>query len=200
MVYGFHAKEVEGGGAAANFDHARVENVPRIAATLASLLLIVSSIGVNIARYPIVSQMVGGLDHPSSPVAKADSPGEVAPAPQQPAKKAITAAKPAVPAEHRRSKKMPQASVSPTAKAPIAAATVVDVSPAAAATPAPMGRILDVGPLVPVVQAGQPAEPARIAQVDDEVRRLPAVDPVVPATQPMAGEGPRQSYLMTATP
>ena len=37
-------------------------SVPRFAALLASLLLIAGSIGVNIARYPVVWEMVDGLE------------------------------------------------------------------------------------------------------------------------------------------
>ena len=49
--------------------------MPRLAATLASLLLIASSIGVNIARYPSVGRP---LDPPSAGTVEAASPPQTA--------------------------------------------------------------------------------------------------------------------------
>jgi hypothetical protein len=187
-----------------------VDIVPRIAATLASLLLIVCSIGVNIARYPIVSQMVSGLDSPSTPVASAEPPAAAEPAPQPPVKLTPPMAKPAAeaspaPAANRPSpaaKKSRTPPLSQPAKSAAKPARVPTAVTASIENPMPVGRILDVRPLVPVVPAAETGEPARLARVDqagDEVRRLPTLDMVVPGPSPSPYDE-RQPYLMTATP
>ena len=216
----------------------RMDDVPRIAATLASLLLIVGSIGVNIARYPVVWQTVNGLDgtgpaadlgsapasveHPPAPPAAAASQPAVAAKPAPPApppappKKDAKPAPPASPPAAAKPIPPPKPAPPAIAKAVPPAATVVPEkkpevasssaspakpppattapaqgdspksSPAAVAKPSndsdrsePIGHILGVRPLVPVVFSGASAPS------EGEVRRLPPVDHV--AAPPSAG-------------
>jgi len=64
--------------------------MPRIAATLAGLMLMTVSIGVNIARYPVVWEMVGG----KPAIARADAQSEPKPVSDDPSDSSETVAAP----------------------------------------------------------------------------------------------------------
>jgi hypothetical protein len=141
--------------------------VPKLAATLASLLLIASSIGVNIARYPQVGRMIDPgqaevaesastvVETSSVPAAEA---AHVGPAPARPG----TNSPPQVSQDMGTSTSAPSERkiAEPTSSTPLPQAEV--------AIP-----IVDVRPMVPVagLQAGGDDIPSRNA-----IRRLPPVE------------------------
>ncbi len=165
-----------------------VQIVPKLAATLASLLLIASSIGVNIARYPQVGRIIDA-GPPTATAAIANS--EPARSPQI---AVIT------PAENAR------------VGGPFDPTPAAGPAEAAGAAPSTLGpgresrtetavTILDVRPMVPVagVQSAGASDPTA---GPDEVRRLPPVEPSVPAVDDLQAAGPDETgqYPATATP
>ena len=185
----------------------RMSNVPKFAATMASLLLIASAIGVNIARYPIVWQMVGRLDDPQQAVVSS-----------QPATQTVAPTTPPAPAE---AIAMPTPSPTPeksaqtvgftqtVATTPVPSLPVKPTEPAAPAglnsdvgtnNGEPTGHIVGVRPMTPVV----PADTASMSTASDTgVRRLPPADQVTAtATDLMssADDDAPASYPSTVTP
>ena len=174
--------------------------VPRLAATLASLLLIASSIGVNIARYPQVGQ-----------TADTGQPADAAqPAPPVPA------AQPASLVERTNPDPLParETKIEP-AKSPVLPAVApaknthvaapVDPHPAAKMAPAqpePVVTILNVRPLVPIASLPIATGGAEPLAGSDEVRRLPPVKPGVSAIPeiPAGGSDGARPYPATGTP
>jgi hypothetical protein len=180
----------------------RANDVPRIAAALASLLLVASSIGVNIARYPTVGQTVGGAAPVALSASTAPTPVAQAVAPARPAATAKPTAPPALPEK-------PAVAVvsSPPAKP-------VSAKPAAVATPpkkpattvadssVPTGHILAVHPLVPSNPFSARAEASPPATAAEMVVRLPPVDPAAPIDDAASTSNadPPSPYLVTDTP
>jgi hypothetical protein len=176
-----------------------VQIVPKFAATLTSLLLIASSIGVNIARYPQVGQPVEAVERTG-----AAETANSAPAEQQPG--LVETANPHC---------LPPREIavdpagSPQAAAVAAGPTPVEgnldlrraagiVGPQADRTVA----ILDVRPMVPVASlptAGGVGEPPAGYH---EVQRLPPVEPSAPTVADLQAAGPDAvgPYPATSTP
>ncbi len=129
--------------------------MPRIAVTLLWLGVIVAAVGLNMARYPGVSQMVRDSCQPQ-PLAQAVTPASSAsPAPPAP----ISA----------KAENQPAA----TAERPALAAQPVEAKDPPTRSPA------STVPVVPVAQAVSPAEPPAAADpldLGNGVRRLPPVD------------------------
>jgi hypothetical protein len=174
--------------------------VPKFAATLASLLLIASSIGVNIARYPQVGQTMGADER-----ARAAETADFSPAAQQTnlvetanqdtRQAGETGAEPA----------KPQAAATVAQNEQPRVAEPIEKKPAdspAPSQPGPVVPILDVRPMVPVASltgATASQDPRACA---DEVRRLPPVDSrVSPITDLQAAETDgSEAYAATSTP
>jgi len=176
-----------------------VEILPKFAATLASLLLIASSIGVNIARYPQVGRTINAGQR--TDVAE---PIKSAPAAEE-SSRVETANQDSLAANKIEIE--PAKSPQVAAVAPLEPARVEEFSapqPAAGNPHSPSGSnvpILDVRPMVPVASlraAGESEPPGS----SDEVRRLPPVEPSVFAVDESqaAGSGDPQPYLATSTP
>ena len=202
-----------------------MNDVPRIAATLASLMLIAGAIGVNIARYPAVWQMVDGLDKPDGPAVASEPSSQPVPATAasqtkpaaQPARtstatartdKVAASATPAI-----ASKKKPQAKAKTPAgpAAPRAVVATTQNLPPASVKPAetvdrnePVGHILGVRPLVAVTPPGTSGTLSEQPAVEEPIRRLPPPDAAVPSPleQAWAGGdmGPVPAYPTTSTP
>ena len=162
--------------------------MPRTGATLAWLVIIAGAIGLNIARYPAVSQMAGlnlgaqpteAAPAASTPAA-ARSPRDNGPAAEPAASKpraAAKAAQPAVPAHPAEPKTPPAPAESvPAARpadaerpAPVATKTSLPIAPHADSND-PADQLAAVPPLVPVDQ------PAAMPAVNNGVERLPRVE------------------------
>jgi hypothetical protein len=148
--------------------------VPRMATTIALVGLAACAIGVNIVRYPMVSQMVSEV---GGPVAVATAPAPTAQAPDRPA---VAASPPEKPAVVARPLEKPADILRPADKQPAArAATVAAETPRPASDPSGTAR-----PVVPVVPSGLPAPVA--VELGNGVRRLPPVERAAPA---LAGTG-----------
>jgi len=181
--------------------------MPRIAAALGGLVLIVFSIGFNIARYPKVRAMVG----PPSPLSQPDPSSESATTSESVTAPPVRATNTA-PRDSPQS--IPEASPSevadgaalclnsPTGACPVdpAAQTNADASwskedaasswsvssgeyapdDAAATT---SGRPETDGGLVPLIRPADKPDPHQQAAGDDAVRRLPPVDPEDPTAE-----------------
>jgi hypothetical protein len=167
-----------------------VQTVPKFAATLASLLLIASSIGVNIARYPQVGPTAAN-EPPINAIANgSNDPGEAG----------LTQSTTAVdlassPEAKNRSPLTKSGAELPERRPPVAVANRADVPPP------PQGRevpILDVRPLVPVGRKQTTGSPAEFS----ELHRLPAVDPAISACAENAATGidANATYPATITP
>ena len=176
-----------------------VQIVPKYAATLASLLLIAGSIGVNIARYPQVGR-----------TADARQPTDAA----QPANAALAAPR-LIPVETANPDPLPvrKTEIEPVRHpqgSEIARAENVpveaplDPKPATGSAhprPVPAVTILDVRPMVPIASLPAVAGVATLPADSDEVRRLPPVEPGVSAiTEIQTGGHGAQSYTATSTP
>jgi hypothetical protein len=174
--------------------------VSKLAATLASLLLIASSIGVNIARYPQVGRTV---DAPQPPDATEAANSAPAAQPAGPAEMGDPDSARAKATEIRPAKAAQVIAVAPGENA--RADAPFDPRPAAgtvAPHTVPAATILDVRPMVPVAilraAAGEADPPAGY----DEVRRLPPVEQSVSLVTelPAAGSGEAGQYPATPTP
>jgi hypothetical protein len=170
--------------------------VPKFAATLASLLLIASSVGVNIARYPqvgrtadvesfsqetTVTQPVANQPHANQPMVD---------------RAAVNGAQPQA---EVLPENLPQvAATCPRAQPDVA--TPVPQSPTIAAGTVLQREvpILEVRPMVPVVRLQETGKSADF----NGLRRLSPVDPHLSADAENATEGPgaREPYPATATP
>jgi len=174
--------------------------MPKFAATLASLLLIASSIGVNIARYPQVGRPVDTRQRTDS-AESADS----APAAQQ-----LSRVETSNPASLSASETEIQPAKSPQSAvvAPTEIARVEEHGDSRPATstppslPAPPLPILDVRPMVPVTNLRATADAADSPTGYDEVRRLPPVERGIPAVADLqtAGTDAAAAYPATSTP
>ena len=179
--------------------------MPKFAATLASLLLIASSVGVNIARYPQVGQNITSsrtVDVPATPNSR--------PAANQP-DLVETAGSSSLPASKPQDEpaKPPQAAAVTSAKKVASGSGHIiahsDSKLKVAVNRPPLQltiEILDVQPMVPLTSqptlANAASPPARL----DEVNRLPPVakaPPVIDELQAMAGDAAEQ-YPATSTP
>ncbi len=175
--------------------------MPKVAATLASLLLIASSIGVNIARYPQVGRSVDAGQRPD-----AIEPANSAPAQQQ-----ANVVEPATPNPLPTSK----AEIEPAKPRQAAAVPVAEnlqaeesntsqpIADTAQLKSTGLVPILGVRPMAPIVGT-QPAVDSLGMPVDiDAVRRLPPVDPSVPTAadyQPGEMDKAATAYPATSTP
>ena len=172
--------------------------MPKFAATLASLLLITSSIGVNIARYPKVGRTLEAEQRTDA----AELANSMPSAPQS--SQVETAHPDSLPARDIEVQPETSTQVTAVARAEIARTEEHDnTKPAADAAhsmPVSPLPILDVRPLVPV--ATMRAAAADITPGYDEVRRLPPVESGVPpvADSLAAGSYESQPYPTTSTP
>jgi hypothetical protein len=167
--------------------------VPRIAATLGSLLLIACSIGVNAVRYPAVSQMVG---------AAYDAGGnDATPTPGPAVVTAVTAAKPVAdtPLPLKVRELPPPSMTGETA----AVADPTEAGPVQKPLVEPVGHIREVRPL-PTASDPPPLDSASSSNpsADDaqtELRRLPPVESDRGATASMISPPPSvvRSYPST---
>ena len=174
--------------------------VPKFAATLASLLLIASSIGVNIARYPQVGRTVDAGQ-------RTDAPETTSPAPAaQQASPVETIHPDSLPARETEIEpaKSPQVAEVAPAEKPRVEEPLDPKPPAGAARPqpAPAATILDVRPMVPVAGLGTVAGTADPPAGYDDLQRLPPVEPTVSAVTELQALGPdeAQPYTATSTP
>jgi hypothetical protein len=175
----------------------KLQIMPKFAATLASLLLIASSIGVNIARYPQVGRIVDAgqptevVDTArSTPPAQQSSCVETANVDPSPTRKSeIEPAKP------------PQAAAVAPAEPPRPSDPVdaKPVAPTPTPQPQPAATILDVRPMVPVASLQAATDPPT---GNDEVRRLPPLEPAGSAIAELRAGQPdeTESYTTTSTP
>ena len=174
--------------------------VPKFAATLASLLLIASSIGVNIARYPQVGRTIDAGQRTdaaetanSAPAAQQSDLMETPNSDSLPSRDAaieparLSQVSAVAPPENARVEK-------PFDPKPVAGATRTQ--------PPPALPILDVRPLVPVASLPTAAGAAGPPAGYDEVRRLPPVEPGTGAVaeHQAAGSDEARSYTATSTP
>ena len=134
--------------------------MPRIAVTFAWLGVIAIAVGLNIVRYPVVSQMVSSSLQPSP----------VSPPPPQPQ----TPQKPvSLPAESK--------PTVVTEKPAIVAQPAVVAPPVVAKEPKPTpseptGQLVSARPLAPIEEMRSTSEPPDPADLGNGVRRLPPVD------------------------
>jgi hypothetical protein len=178
----------------------KVRIVPKFAATLASLLLIASSIGINIARYPQVGRTID-----------AEHRADVA----QPSNSAPTAQQPSiVESPNPNSPQASEAEIGPAKSSQVAAVAPVESphfeeplipKPAASpirSQPQPAVPILDARPMIPVARLRKLAGEADPPAGYDEVLRLPPVEPnVSPLAEPQsAGPDENGPYPATSTP
>ena len=175
--------------------------MPKVAATLASLLLIASSIGVNIARYPQVGRTVDAGQRPDA-VETANS----APAQQQ-----ANVVEPASPNPQLTSK----AEIEPAQPAQAAAVAVAEnlraeesntsqpIADSAQLKSAGLVPILGVRPMAPIVGTQPALDSPGMPEDVDAVRRLPPIDPNVPTAadyQAVETEKATTAYPATSTP
>ncbi|MGO9113481.1 MAG: hypothetical protein ACLP9L_29980 [Thermoguttaceae bacterium] len=172
----------------------------KLAATLASLLLIASSVGVNIARYPQVGRTVDAEQRSdatgaanSAPLAPQSSFAEKANPDSLSASEAQV--EPAKPPKVDASAPVENAGAEPLCGSKQAAGTALSGIGSAA-------TILDVRPMVPVATLRAVGSLADPPVGYDEVRRLPPVEPSVSAVADpqTAGSDVAESYTATATP
>jgi len=150
-------------------------SLPRFAALLASLLLIAASIGINIARYPVVWDMVGGLEAsaagtgPQTPEPAGATSGRQCP----PDGGQAQSAPPTLPEE--------RAAPRPN---PLREAVAVEQSTTVPDSSSPPGDFTGLRPLVPVILSGLeqgPRDPRSApSSSDGGIRRLPPLDRVAP--------------------
>ncbi len=171
--------------------------MPKIAATLASLLLIASSIGVNIARYPQVGRAVDAAQRSDA------TEMENSARKSQPSGLVEGARPDCLPANEPQvdPPRPPQAG----AAGPAEIAGVQqpnDSKPAVGSQPQPAATILDVRPMVPVASLQAVAGQAEPLVDHAEVRRLPPVEPggAVVADLQAGGGDEAAPYPATVTP
>ncbi len=179
--------------------------MPKFAATLASLLLIASSIGVNIARYPQVGRTVD----PPQPSDATQSTNPAA-ANRASAAQSSSLAERANPDSLPASDREFEAAKSPEAGAGDSLGNAQIQQPrdsrlgpgTAPARPQLAAAILDVRPMVPVASLPAARGPADLPAGNDEVRRLPPVQPNVSAIADPQAAGPDEArpYAATSTP
>jgi len=174
--------------------------MPKFAATLASLLLIASSIGVNIARYPQVGRMADAEQRTNAAESANSAPAAMQSTLIEPSNPdSLSADEAAVEAA-----KSPQvAAVVPTENPRVE--EPVDPKPAAGAAPAqpsPAVPIMDVRPMVPVTSLQGAAGAPALRPGSEEVRRLPPVEPSVSSITDLqaADSDGTGAYTATSTP
>ncbi len=144
--------------------------MPKIAATMASLLLIASSIGVNIARYPQVGRTLVP--------APAEAAGTVNPSPAGDSRSTADESPRVETANTTDPQRVKTATVLPTAEEQRLVkqelpAVSVSAKPAA---PVPMEAKVPIIDVRPVARTGHQANGSDCPPEDDEVRRLPTVE------------------------
>jgi hypothetical protein len=179
----------------------KVRTLPNFASTLASLLLIASSIGVNIARYPQVGRTIDDAPAGTVTQAKAAVPADAPP---------LTPASNGLKAENPGALGASGIEPEPAKSLQFAAGGAADSpqgtkrrDPDMAVVPVPSAPrtevpILDVRPLIPVASPEAASSGAEL----NSLRRLP---PVVGNAWPSAPQldavpGAREPYPETATP
>jgi len=161
--------------------------VPKLAATLASLLMIASSIGVNIARYPRVGHSI------DPQVGRTNDHGQADVAPAEPAQAAnpepITLPPPPV----------ETAQAVPPTKANESASNGEAKQQSGMVTPVTV-PIIDVRPMAPA--ANSQTDSGNSPAADDQVQRLPPVETNGFTMQDAEPASPNDSasYPTTATP
>jgi hypothetical protein len=156
--------------------------VPRVATVLASLLLIASAIGVNVGRYPVVWEMVGGLEAGNVGTDHQGPESAVGAAPQTPEPPAVAAQRQGPPDGCQAQSDL-QASPGESAppqpqllREPPAAEKPLAVPESSPPTP----NLAGLRPLVPVILSGLeqgPPDPRDApSAADGQVRRLPPPD------------------------
>jgi len=153
--------------------------MPRFAATLASLLLIASSIGINIARYPQVGRTIdAGLRFD---MAQAENSALNA----QPSSRLETANPDSQLASKTDSQPEKSPQIATTAPTELVRDKELGEPKPPAVTghsqPEPLLPILNVRPMVPAATLQETGAAANPPLGSDEVRRLPPVDPGLPA-------------------
>lgn len=171
--------------------------MPKFASTLASLLLIASSIGVNIARYPQVGRTVGSVP-PADPAKSADSVPGANPADGIKAANPDSSSADPIACE-------PAKPSQAIADARAGGAKAIDLPPVASQALSgaqAVVPIVDVRPMLPVARLQAATSTAISPAGYDEVQRLPAVDPSVSATRVVQSTGSDDAklYPTTATP
>ena len=172
----------------------------KLPATLASLLLIASSIGVNIARYPQVGRAIDAGQRSDS--VESTDPGPTAQ--QSNLAEKVNPDSAAASETKIEPAKTSQAGTVPPAENK---ADVNHCNPQSSAGESSSRiesnvAIVDVRPMVPVANLPSAANSTDAPLSYDEVRRLPPVEPdapVVPDAQG-AGTGVTERYPVTATP
>ncbi len=174
--------------------------MPKFAATLASLLLIASSIGVNIARYPQVGRTLNAGQRSdaaelanSATVAQHSGPVATVNPDSLPAHK--TEIEPA--------KSLHVAAAARLEKACVETPCDSELAPVAnRPQPVPALPIVDVRPMVPVAGLPTATGEANPPAGRDEVRRLPPVEPSASAVADVSAAEPdeAQPYTATSTP
>jgi len=174
--------------------------MPKFAATLASLLLIASSIGINIARYPQVGRTIDVKQRTD-----ADEPADSAPATLQSS---------GVETVNPDSLRANAAEIQPARPSQIATAAPTETArteePCVPKPPASGGQlksdpplpILGVRPMVPIASLEAMRSSADPPDGNNELRRLPPVEPGVIATPELqaTGTGETIQYPATSTP
>jgi hypothetical protein len=160
--------------------------VPRFAALLASLLLIAGSIGINIARYPVVWEMVGGLEASNVGTDHQGPESAVRAAPQSPEPPAVTAHRQG-PADGCQAQSDLRASPGESASPPpkvLREPPAVEKPVAVPDSSPPAPDLAGLRPLVPVIlsglEQGPPDPRGAPSAADGQVRRLPPLDRVSP--------------------
>ena len=149
--------------------------MPKFAATLASLLLIASSIGINIARYPQVGRTIDAGQRID--MAQAENSALNA----QPSSRLETANPDSLLASKTDIQPENSPQIATAAPAEIARVKEPDYLKPPAVTgqsqPEPLLPILNVRPMVPATTLQETGASANPPVGPDEVRRLPPVDP-----------------------
>lgn len=178
-----------------------MQTVPKLAATLASLLLISSSIGVNIARYPQVGRM-------ADPNERIDTTATAKVSPDSPPAQQASRDETASPDSSLARETQIEPARSPQVAAP-AKNTKVEarIDPHAESATAGLQRppavpILGVQPMVPIASLRPAGTVADAPASYDDVRRLPPVDSsgLTVADSETAEFGETLPYPATVTP
>jgi len=167
--------------------------MPKIAATLASLLLIASSIGVNIARYPQVGRTLVP--------APAEAAGTVNPSPTGDSRSTADESPRVETANTTDPNPVKTATALPTAEEQqrlVKRALPVEPVSAKPAAPVPMETTVPIVDVRPVARTGHQANGSDSPPEDGEVRRLPSVE--VTGFRNADSEVIAANYPTTATP
>ena len=173
--------------------------MPKFAATLASLLLIASSIGVNIARYPQVGRSIEAEQRTDS----AEPMNSAQAATQSSRVETANPESSPISESQNEPAKPPQIFAVPAKDTEVAKSNTANPANSAAhAEPGPAVPILDMRPLVPVASLQAVSGRVEPPKVYDEVRRLPPVEPGVFPLAEIQATGPdeAQPYPTTSTP